>query len=271
MLKKIIPFINLGLLVLILLFCAFPGLLTPYAPNEISFKEKFEGPSARHWMGTDDMGRDLLARVLYGGRVTIFSALLIAVGSLLIALVWAAVSSFSGGLLDEWMTRVVDMLMNIPGMLFAMIFVSLTGPGMFGLVLSLILIKWAGDARILRSHMLSLVHAEYIQAARCTGCSFLRIFRKHVLPNTAFLIITLFGLGFASSILSIASLNFLGFGVKIPNPEWGALINTARPFLQTYPYLMLFPGAAIALTILVTHFFVRCLDKNSQEGNLNYL
>ena len=271
MLKKIFFNLNLGLLVLILLACVFPGLFTSYGPNEISFKEKFEGPSARHWMGTDDMGRDLLARVLYGGRVTIFSALLIALGSLFIALIWAGISSFSGGLLDEWMTRIADMLMNIPGMLFAMIFVSLTGPGMFGLVFSLILIKWAGDARILRSHMLSLVYAEYIQAARCTGCNFFWIFRRHVLPNTTFLIFTLFGLGFASSILSIASLNFLGFGVKLPNPEWGAMINSARAFLQTYPHLMLFPGAAIALTILSTHFFVRSLDRNSQEGNLNYL
>jgi peptide/nickel transport system permease protein len=254
-------------LAFILLACIFPGVLTTADPNQINFAEKLDPPSPDHWMGTDEMGRDVFARVLCGGRVTLLSALIIAAGSLVIALFWAGCSVYLGGKVDETMTRFVDILMNLPNLLLALILVSILDPGMPGLVLALTLIGWTGNARILRGQMISIMSAEYITAAESIGGGMFWIIRKHLLPNTRHLTVTLLGLNFASSVLSIASLNFLGFGVKLPNAEWGAMINTARPFLQTHPYLTLYPGLAIALSVLAAHFAFERVEK----GGINYL
>ncbi|MBI9049719.1 MAG: ABC transporter permease [Anaerolineaceae bacterium] len=263
--------INLVLLAIIILLCAVPTLITSYDPNEISLTERFAQPSMLHPFGTDDMGRDILSRVLYGGRVTIFSALLITIGSMLIATIWAGSSSYLGGWLDEMMTRVVDGLMNIPALLFALILISIFRPGMMSLILSLMLIRWADDAKILRGHMLGLIRSEFVLAAISIGSTHGRILRKELFPNSSFLILTLFGLNFTSNILSIASLNFLGFGVQLPDAEWGAMINQARPFLQTQPYMMLFPGLAILLTIISAQFAFQFMAKNHHVEEVRYL
>ena len=263
--------VNLVLLGFIVLFCAFPGMITSYDPNELSLTDRFAQPSLLHPFGTDDMGRDLLSRVLYGGRVTIFSALLITIGSMVIAVIWSGLSAFLGGMADEIMTRVVDGLMNIPALLFALILISIFKPGMMSLVLSLILIRWADDAKILRGHMLSLIRSEFVLAAVSIGSTPWRILRKELFPNSGFLILTLFGLNFTSNILSIASLNFLGFGVQLPDAEWGAMINQARPFLQTQPYMMFFPGLAILLTIISAQFAFQFIAGNHRVEEVRYL
>ncbi len=254
------------LLGLILLGCLFPSMLTPYDPNAISFQDKFLPPAPGHLMGTDEFGRDLFTRVLYGGQVTIFSALIIASGSTLIAVTWAALSSFSGGWMDELMTRLVDILLVFPGLLFALLLVSVLKPGMSSLVLALTLVRWPGYSRILRGQIYSTLGAEYLTAAEALGAAPLHIIRRHIIPNSMYLILTLFGLNFASSILSISTLSFLGFGVQLPQAEWGTLIQAARPFLQTRPYLMLFPGMAIMLTILAVNLSVRLLEPDPPTG-----
>ena len=263
--------VNLVLLGIIILLCAFPGLITSYDPNELSLTERFAPPSQSHPFGTDDMGRDLLSRVLYGGRVTIFSALLITIGSMLIAVIWSGLSAFMGGIVDEIMTRIVDGLMNIPTLLFALILISVFKPGMLSLVISLVLIRWTDDAKILRGHMLGIIRSEYVLAAVSMGSTPWRILRKELFPNSGFLILTLFGLNFTSNILSIASLNFLGFGVQLPDAEWGALINQARPFLQMQPYMMLFPGLAILLTIISAQFAFQFMAGNHRAEEVRYL
>lgn len=263
--------VNLVLLGIIILLCTFPGMITAFDPNELSLTERFAQPSVMHPFGTDDMGRDILSRVLYGGRITIFSALMITIGSMLIATFWSGMSAFMGGMADEIMTRIVDGLMNIPALLFALILISIFKPGMMSLVISLILIRWADDAKILRGHMLGLIRSEFILAAVSIGSTPWRILRKELFPNTSFLILTLFGLNFTSNILSIASLNFLGFGVQLPNAEWGAMINQARPFLQTQPYMMLFPGLAILLTIISAQFAFQFMAGNHRKEEVRYL
>jgi peptide/nickel transport system permease protein len=255
----------------IIVVCTFPGAFTPYDPNQINFSDKLQPPSIKHLMGTDEMGRDLLARVLYGGRVTIWSSLAIAVISITIATLWAAVSAYSGGIVDEVMTRVMDSLMNIPSLLFVLLLVSVLKPGMMSLVIALSLIKWTGYGRIIRGQVFSLMGAEFILASRAIGGNTVHILKKHIIPNTWFLIVTLFGLNFASSILSISSLSFLGFGVRLPNPEWGAMINYARPFLQTHAYLMLFPGAAIIITILATNTTANFFNHRDKNGQVSYI
>lgn len=211
-------------------------------------------------MGTDELGRDVFARILYGGRTTIGSALAIAAVSTAIAAVWAAVSAYLGGFWDELLTRIADLLMIIPGLLFALLLVSILEPGMRSLVIALIIARWPGYSRILRGQIYTLLSAEYLVAAKALGARSVHIIRRHILPNSLLLILTLFGLNFASSILSISSLSFLGFGVQLPHPEWGSMINAARPFLQTRPYLMLFPGLAIIVTILLTNLSLRLLE-----------
>jgi peptide/nickel transport system permease protein len=269
--RQAVGITSIVVLVVIVVACSIPGAFTPYAPNGINFEEKLLGPNPRHPMGTDEMGRDLLARVLYGGRVTIWSSLIIAGGSILIATLWACTSAYTGGMVDEMMTRLVDTLMNIPSLLLVLLLVSLLEPGMLSLVISLTLIKWTGYARVIRGQVYGLLNAEFLLAARAIGADSPHILRKHIIPNTWLLIVTLFGLSIGSSMLSISSLSFLGFGVRLPHPEWGAMINYARPFLQTRPHLMLFPGLAIILTILATNLSVNYLDRRNQKGLVSYL
>lgn len=260
MTRTVIGALSLTLLAVILFACAFPGLFTNYEPNAINFAEKFSQPNRIHPMGTDELGRDLFTRLLFGGRVTIGSSLLIAVGSILIAAIWGAVSAYLGGIWDELMTRIVDILMIIPALLFALLIISILEPGMRSLVIALAIVRWPGYARILRGQVYSLLSAEYLVAARALGARPVHIIRRHIIPNTTMLIITFFGLSFASGILSISSLSFLGFGVQLPHPEWGAMINAARPFLQTRPYLMFFPGLAIIVTVLLANLSLRFLE-----------
>ena len=257
-----IAVLSLVVLILIMLACIFPGMITPHHHNAINFEEKFSPPSCAHPLGTDAFGRDLLARLLYGGRVTIGSSLIIAAGSIAIAVFWAAISAFLGGIWDELLTRIVDILMILPSLLFALLLVSIMEPGMRSLILALTLVRWPGYARILRGDVIKLLGAEYLTAARALGAQPLFLIWNHIIPNMLPLIITLFGLSFASSILSISSLSFLGFGVQLPNPEWGAMINTARQHLQIYPYLMLFPGLAIVTTIFLTNLSLKLLEKD---------
>ena len=267
MIRKALGLVSLGFMSLILLACFFPGLLSPYQPNAIDFSRKFYPPDNLHWMGTDELGRDVLTRLLYGGRVTLGSALGIAVGSTLLAALWAGVSSYVGGIWDELLTRIVDLLMVIPGLLFALLLVSILEPGMDSLVIALVIARWPGYSRILRGQIYSLLSEDYLLAARAIGARPSRIIWHHLLPNARFLILTVFGLSFASGILSITSLSFLGFGVQLPNPEWGAMINAARPFLQTRPYLMFFPGSAIVITILLTNLSLSLLEPRSHIGS----
>ncbi len=257
-----IAVLSLVVLILIMLACIFPEMITPYHPNAINFEEKFSPPSRAHPLGTDAFGRDLLARLLYGGRVTIGSSLIIAAGSIAIAVFWAAISAFLGGIWDELLTRIVDILMILPSLLFALLLVSILEPGMRSLILALTLVRWPGYARILRGDVIKLLGAEYLTAARALGAQPLFLIWYHIIPNMLPLIITLFGLSFASSILSISSLSFLGFGVQLPNPEWGAMINAARQHLQIYPYLMLFPGLAIVTIIFLTNLSLKLLEKD---------
>lgn len=260
MIRKMLGVVSLVLLSLIVLACFFPGMVSSYQPNEIDFTRKFTPPGPEHWMGTDELGRDVFTRLLYGGRVTLGSALVIAVGSTLVAAVWAGVSAYIGGLWDELLTRIVDLLMILPGLLLALLLVSLLEPGMGSLVLALVIARWPGYARILRGQIYSLLKEDYLLAAEAIGARPIRIIWRHLLPNALVLILTVFGLSFASGIISISSLSFLGFGVQLPTPEWGAMINAARPFLQTRPYLMVYPGAAVVIVILLSNLSLNLLE-----------
>jgi ABC-type dipeptide/oligopeptide/nickel transport system permease subunit len=271
LIKKIVGMVSLVILLAIIVACSVPWLLTLYDPYEINFTDKLMEPNATHLLGTDEMGRDLLARVLYGGRVTIWSALIITAGSILIATVWGAVSAYVGGTVDELMTRIVDTLMNIPSLLLVLLLVSILSPGMTSLVISLMVIRWTGYARIIRGQVFTVLGAEFIQAARSVGATPGHIVRRHIIPNTWFLVVTLFGLNFGSTILSISSLNFLGFGVRLPYAEWGAMINYARPFLQTKPYLIFFPGLAIVVTILATNLSFNFIALRAEKERVNHL
>lgn len=261
--RKPLGKVSLFLLFLIVLTCFFPGILSPYQPNEIDFKRKFSPPGPEHWMGTDELGRDVFTRLLYGGRVTLGSALVIAVVSTLAAALWAGVSAYIGGLWDELLTRFLDLLLILPGLLLALLLVSMFEPGMGSLILALVIARWPGYARILRGQIYSLLKEEYLLAAEAVGARPIRIIWRHLLPNVMVLILTVFGLSFASGIISITSLSFLGFGVQLPTPEWGAMINAARPFLQTRPYLIVFPGSAIVISILLTNLSLSLVEPGS--------
>jgi ABC-type dipeptide/oligopeptide/nickel transport system permease subunit len=225
-------------------------LIAPYPPYEQDLLDRFEPPSREHLMGTDEVGRDTFSRILYGARISLSIAMVstltgVAVGSLL-----GLVSGYFGGRIDEIIMRCLDILYAFPGVLLAVLIVSIIGPGIANLVL--VLVIWGAPtlARIVRGSVLSLKEQDFISAAHALGAGAPRIMFRHLFLNCMAPIIVYASLGVAGAILTAASLGFLGLGVQPPTPEWGAMLGAERNQVFTAPHLVLFPGIAIMLTVL---------------------
>lgn len=241
----------LGLfLLLALILCAvFAGVLAPYPYDLQDYSHTFEGPSALHLLGTDNFGRDILSRVIYGARISLlvgFSSIITAIiaGGLL-----GAISGFYGGRVDNILMRAMDILMSIPGMLMAISLAAAMGPGLANMVIAIAIADIPGYARVVRSSVLTIKDQEYIEAAQCIGASDSRIILRHILPNCVAPIIVQATLGMAGAILSASSLSFLGLGIQPPTPEWGSMLSSARQYIMNYPHMCIFPGVAIMITI----------------------
>jgi peptide/nickel transport system permease protein len=237
----------------VLLFVAM-GLValvfTPYDPTAMALGQALQSPSAAHWFGTDDLGRDLLSRIMRGST----TSLGIAVGgvsvALLVGVTLGAVSGYAGGWLDNVLMRCIDVLLAVPGMLLALIIVSVLGVGTGNLIVAVGIFSVPGFARITRGAVLSLRAREFVQAARCLGASSARLLARHILPNASGPIIVQATLRTATAILTASSLSFLGLGAQPPEPEWGLLLAAARDHLQSSPHLAIFPGVALATVVL---------------------
>ena len=187
--------------------------------------------SSEHWLGTDKLGRDILSRMIYGGRISLLVGITTVALSLAIGIVIGSLSGYFGGWIDQMLMRLVDILMAFPGILLAIAFTAVLGPGLDHVILALCLIGWTGYARLVRGEILSLRERDFIQAARSLGCRPKRIILRHLLPNLLppLLIQSTFGL--AAAIVAEGSLSFLGLGVEPPTPSWGAMLNDGRQFL----------------------------------------
>lgn len=250
------PLAMLGLIVILLLvFVAiFADVLAPYKYSKQNLMHAFEGPSEQFPLGTDEFGRDILSRLIYGARISLQVGF-IAVGiALVIGGFLGALAGYYGRWIDNTIMRFMDILLSIPQTLLAIAIAASLGPGLFNLMIAVGIATMPNYARIVRSSVLSIRETEFVEAARAVGSSDLRIILKHIIPNSMAPIIVQSTLGVASAILNAAGLSFIGLGIQPPYPEWGAMLSGGRQYIRDYPHLTLYPGLAIMFTILALNF-----------------
>ena len=224
--------------------------LVPYDPSAQELAVRLEGPSRLHWLGLDELGRDILARVMLGARISLFVGLVVVSVSASIGAVMGSLAGYYGGIVDEAISRIIDILLAFPGLLLAIALVAVLGPSLTNVVLALSLIGWVGYARVVRAQVLQAREFEYVAAARAIGAATPRILIRHVLPAALPALTVQATLGMGGAILSEAALSFLGLGVQPPAPSWGAMLNYGRVHVLDAPHLTVFPGLAIAFVVL---------------------
>ena len=244
--------LGLALMSAILLLAVFADVIADYDTEVVGMNmmERLQTPSAKHWFGTDGYGRDVFARIIHGSRLSLSLSILsmliaVAIGSMI-----GAISGYFGGRVDDVLMRLMDMLLAIPPMLMSISIVSAHGRSMANLILALALAYMPVFARVIRSSILSVKDQEFVEAARACGTSDARIILRHIIPNAVGPIIVQATLAMGSSILTISSLSFMGMGIQPPQPEWGTMLYEGRDLIRTSPYLVIFPGAAIAVSVL---------------------
>jgi peptide/nickel transport system permease protein len=241
-----------GMVFLLLIGAA--GLLAPllatHPPSEQSLMSRLAPPSSEHWLGTDELGRDEFSRLLYGSRISLFISFAGTAGGVLVGTLIGLISGYAGGWTDTLAMRLIDVMFAFPGILLAILIVAVMGPGLFNLVVALVVFATPTLSRIVRSSVLSLKSQEFVQAARAIGASRLQIMFHHLLPNTMAPIIIYATLGVAGALLTTAGLGFLGLGVQPPTAEWGAMLSVGRNYLRDSPHLVIFPGLLILGTVM---------------------
>jgi peptide/nickel transport system permease protein len=235
----------------LVLAALFAPWLAPYPPSAQNLPERLLPPSAQHWMGTDDLGRDGFSRVLYGARVSITVGVSVVLASGIIGLALGALAGYFGGLLDSVVNVIlINAFLSFPGILLAIAFAAFLGPGLDKVILALSITGWAGYARLARAQALKVREMDYVAAARSLGASHARILGRHILPNIIQPVLVQATIGMAAAILAESTLSFLGVGVLAPTPSWGAMLNDARSHLLDAPYLAVFPALAVMLAVL---------------------
>ena len=244
-------------LVLILLFflaMILAPMLTPYGENDMDLYNRLADPSAEHLLGTDESGRDILTRVLYGARVSLLIGVVPTLASMLLGAAMGMLAGYFGGKTDTIIMRIADVTLAFPSILLAMVIMYTLGNGIHNVALTLVLVNWAEVARVVRAETLRLRNMEYITAARMMGVPSLKIILRHILPNCLPTLIVLFMLNVPVAIMTESSLSFLGLGIQPPYASWGRMVNMGRQFLCTTPWLCFAPGLAIMLCVLAFHF-----------------
>lgn len=229
-------------------------VLAPFDPSAQDTARRLEGPSDQHPLGLDDLGRDVLSRILYGARISLrvgFSVVLLAAA---IGIALGAIAGYFGGKTDTLIMRLCDMLLAFPGILLAIALVAVLGPSLNNVILALATIGWVGYARLVRGQVLKIREMEFVTAARALGAKSHRVIFRHVLPNVLSPVIVMATLGLAGAILAEAALSFLGLGVQPPTPSWGAMLTAGRTYLGLANHLAIFPGAAIMIAVMGLNF-----------------
>jgi ABC-type dipeptide/oligopeptide/nickel transport system permease subunit len=244
--------------VLVLLFVAAAvgaPWLAPADPLAGNLSRISEPPSRAHWLGTDELGRDVLSRILWGARLTLRIGLIAVAIGILVGVPLGLVSGYFGGTFDLLAQRLVDVLLAFPGVLLAIMIVAIMGTSLENVMIAVGIVSIPTYTRLVRGQVLALRETPFVEAARALGQSHSRILLRHVLPNTTSPIVVQSTLQFATSILWAAGLSFLGLGAQAPTPEWGALVATGKVYLRTAPHLVLFPGLAISLVVMALSLF----------------
>ena len=245
--------VGLALLGVLILISLFANVLAPYDPIKRNVSEAMVGPSPRHWLGTDPLGRDEFSRVLYGGRLSLYVGLASVILSMSFGVPIGLLSGYFGGWVDGTLMRLVDLILAFPGIIFAIWLVAMLGPGINQVILANALFNMPSFARIIRGSVLTMKDADYVMAARSLGADDLSILVTHILPNVIAPIVVLASLTVSAAVLTAATLSFLGLGSQPPTPEWGAMLSDGRPFLRSAWWLALFPGLMLTLTVLASN------------------
>jgi len=241
---------GIAMLTLFTLSALFAPLLAPHDPLRQNLDEDLVSYSIEHPLGTDKLGRDILSRMIYGARISLLVGCATVALSLAIGFALGSLSGYFGGWVDQSMMRLVDILMAFPGILLAIAFTAVLGPGLDHVILALCLIGWTTYASLVRGEILALREREFIHAARALGCGPRRIILRHLLPNLLPPLLIQATFGLAAAIVAEGSLSFLGLGVEPPTPSWGSMLNDGRQFLLVAPHLTSYPGLALMLTVL---------------------
>jgi peptide/nickel transport system permease protein len=251
------PLAAIGIaLVTIFVICAlFAPWIAPQDPSHIDLPTRLAGPSPTHWCGTDELGRDILSRLIYGSRISMLVGSCVVAASLALGLIVGSIAGYYGGRIDRFVNIVVmNAFLSFPGILLAIAFVAFRGPGIFNLILALSLGGWVGYARLVRAQVLAAREREFVEAARALGASDLRVIVRHILPNIIQPIIVQAAIGMAGAILAEATMSFLGLGVPPPTASWGTMLNDGRAHLFDAAHLVIFPAMAVMLAVLSFNF-----------------
>jgi peptide/nickel transport system permease protein len=245
---------GLFVLIVMILTALFAPLLAPYHYADQDLAISFEAPSWEHLLGTDDFGRDILSRIIYGAQVSLQVGILAVTIAMITGGVIGATAGYYGGVIDNVFMRLMDILLSIPQILLAIAIAAALGPGLLNLTIAVSIAALPTFARVVRGAVLSIVGQEYIEAAQCMGATDVWIIARHILPNCSAPIIVQATLRVAHAILTAASLSFLGLGIQPPFPEWGGMLAAARVYVRDYSYMTIFPGLAIMVTIMALNF-----------------
>jgi len=243
------------LVIIFVVFALFAPWIAPQDPAHIDLPARLMSPSSAHWCGTDELGRDILSRLIYGSRISMLVGSCVVASSLGVGLIIGSIAGYYGGRIDRFINVVLmNAFMSFPGILLAIAFVAFRGPGIFNLVLALSLGGWVGYARLVRGQVLAVREREFVEAARALGASDLRIVVRHILPNIIQPVIVQAAIGMAGAILAEATMSFLGLGVPPPTASWGVMLNDSRAHLFDAPHLVVFPALAVMLAVLSFNF-----------------
>jgi len=247
--------VGVVLIVIFVIFALFASWIAPQDPAHIDLPTRLSSPSTSHWFGSDELGRDILSRVIYGSRISMLVGSSVVAVSLAFGLIVGSIAGYYGGRLDRFVNVVVmNAFLSFPGILIAIAFVAFRGPGIFNLVLALSLGGWVGYARLVRAQVLAAREREFVEAARALGASDLRVIARHILPNIIQPVVVQAAIGMAGAILAEATMSFLGLGVPPPTASWGAMLNDGRAHLFDAPHLVIFPALAVMLAVLSFNF-----------------
>ncbi|WP_010501934.1 nickel transporter permease [Paenibacillus elgii] len=228
----------------------FAPHIAPWDPLKVNLDMKLTGPSANYLFGTDQMGRDILSRLMYGTRTSLFYSVAVLGAMLVVSVPVGIVAGYVGGKVDQIIMRFIDILLAFPSLILSLAITGMLGPGLLNLLLAFASVWWTSYARIIRGMVLQIKEKDYITAARAGGATHLQIVLRHVLPHAVSPIIVLASVEIGTIILSVSGLSFLGLGAQPPTPEWGVMLSDSRPYMQTEPQLMLFPGLTVMIAVL---------------------
>lgn len=240
-----------AVILILMLVVAFLGSrITPYQYDAMDLTCKNQGPSWQHLFGTDDLGRDILSRVMYGGRYSLTIAIIAVLSAIVIGIIIGAIAGYFGGWIDNVFMRILDVFQAIPDTILMIAISAALGSGITETVIALAVSRVPNFCRILRANVLKVRNQEYVEASEAIGCSKFRTIRKYVVPNAWTPLIVAGTMQVGNVILALAGLSYIGLGIQQPLPEWGAMLSAARGHIRDYPYQLIFPGCAIALSVL---------------------